>query len=260
MDTPILIGIHAVKGVGKDTTAGFIEEWTTRPTASKPTPSVVRRGFADKAKWAYARQFFPRCTMEEGIAYVDTFKDSNVHIEFPYGGLRQDGDWADQYTSLPFRLQMAQFSTDSAREIYGEDHWVDQLLPRGMDVTWTDTPAWHMSFYTKYDENTGGAADICVVTDNRFKNETVRIGEFGLKVKVRRRDAELAVIEEARREGREIHLSELGLPDEMFDVIINNDDNNMENARRRTYHLMHEIESNGIASIRAGLPLPWVIR
>lgn len=266
MDSPVLIGIHGVKGVGKDTTAGFIKEWTMRPTASKPTPSVVCRGFADKAKWAYARQFLPTCTMAEGVAFVDKYKnDPTAYIRAHYTPTLEHAT-ADPVMpeaivpSIPFRLHMAQFSTESAREIYGEDHWVDQLLPLGYDNIWKSWPAWWGSFAVKVDENSYDVPEFCVVTDNRFANETERIGLLGLKVKIRRRDAELAVVEEARREGREIHLSEVGLPDEMFDVVINNDNNNMDDARRKTFQLMYEIESNGFASIRRGVPLPWVLR
>jgi hypothetical protein len=257
VDSPILIGIHGVKRAGKDTTATFIREWVKRPTSSDPALSVVKRGFADKAKWAYARQFFPDCTMAEGIAWVDRYKETKRLIQFP------DND-EGATVSLPFRLHMAQFATDSARDIYGKDHWVDQLLPLRGTSSLAIRSGWWDEFLVEPGEGRfhgQGVADICLITDNRFENELARIEAVGgLKVKVKRRDAELAVIEEARREGREVHSSELGLPDEMFDVVLVNDDNNMDNSRRRTFQLMGEIESNGIASIRAGTPLPWVIR
>jgi hypothetical protein len=69
-----------------------------------------------------------------------------------------------------------------------------------------------------------GGADICTISDVRFPNEWRRIKDFGgLTIKVRRTNAEDAVIEEARKHGREVHRSELGLDDKHFDYIIDNE-------------------------------------
>ena len=233
MDKPILIGIHGVKRAGKDTSAHFIKEWAG---ASEPAFTTFKRGFADKAKWAYARQFYPKITMAAAIKWVDTFKESTAQIFFPDPSLASDdSEW--EYNPVPFRLGMAQFATDGARDIYGDDFWADQLLPLGM-MEHDPYPNWVTEFEI-HDPEGPRPADICLITDLRFENEVTRIHEVGGKcLKIKRREAEEAVIEEARRQGREVHRSELGLPDELFDYVINNDDNDMDKAKQRTIAIM----------------------
>jgi hypothetical protein len=78
-------------------------------------------------------------------------------------------------------------------------------------------------------------ADICMITDLRFENELERIKELGgLCWKIQRKDAEDAVIAEAEAAGKPVHRSELGIPDDLFDKVINNDDNDLDLARLRT--------------------------
>jgi hypothetical protein len=250
---PILIGIHGVKRAGKDTTAQFIKDWGLR---FEPARLVVQRGFADKAKLAFARQFFPRITEPEAIKWMDEYKDTDakVVVEFPQRP-------SQHVVEVEFRLCMAQFSTQGARDVYGWDHWADQLLP--LAPTERNPEGWRGNFLVpprNADEDPYGFADVAAITDLRFENEMERIKELGgLTVKIRRHDAEQAVIEEARARGRDVHESELGIPDDQFDVVINNNTNDMDYARRSTVLLMEEIYRNGIASIRRGNPLPWVI-
>jgi hypothetical protein len=227
MPDPILIGIAGVKGAGKDTTADFIEEFAA---ISNPALSVRRRGFGDKVKWAFARQFFPSITMEDAIKWCNLYKNSNLLFGIPH---RTD---FGRTSHVQFRDAMAQFATEGGRDIYGYDHWVDQLLPIGNDQIWGDWPLWFLEFAVKVDENSYDIPDICCITDLRFENELQRIHRLkGMCWKIRRKDAEDAVIEEARQAGREVHRSELGMPDEMFDVVIDNSDNDMEKARQRTF-------------------------
>jgi hypothetical protein len=85
-----------------------------------------------------------------------------------------------------------------------------------------------------------------------------RVKELGgLNVKIKRRDAERAVIEEAKRQGRKVHESELGMEDRLFDVVIDNSDSDLHMAHVRAVHLMNEIDRNGVASIQRGIPIPW---
>lgn len=243
MDKPILIGIHGVKRAGKNTTADFITEWAARQL---PALSTCQRGFADKAKWAFARQFFPDCTMEQAIKWVDEFKAiptaSFVSPPIRYtddSGMPIPGPLGNQV--VIFRDALAQFSTDGGRDIYGDDHWVDLLLPMPLAV-YDDASrhryreAWHQEFLAQGRRaSSARIADLCLVTDLRFDNELDRIKNLGgYNIKVRRKDAEDAVIAEAKAKGREVHRSELGIPDDRFDIVINNDDNDMEMARVRS--------------------------
>lgn len=232
MDKPILIGIHGVKRAGKDTTANFIEEWAARQV---PALSTCRRGFADKVKLAFARQFFPDITMERAIAWCDEHKLSeSAHFR----GCDKQGDFMPP---TQFRDAMRQFSTEGARDVYGFDFWVDMLLP--LNILESDpvhVPVWQRNFEGRYHDGTIRPqkvylADICMITDLRFENELHRIKKLGgLCWKVRRKEAEEAVIAEAKAAGKPVHRSELGLHDCLFDEVLNNDDNDLVLARHRT--------------------------
>lgn len=233
----ILIGLHGVKRAGKDTTADFFTEFAE---ASDPALSVVRRGFADKGKWAFMRQFIPNISMSDAIKIVDRFKeDEEAFLTYPFVNI-VSGDI--QHATITFRNALAQFCTEGGRDVYGLDHWVDQLLPLDFDKLWPQYQAWQMSFVRKLDENSAAPADVCLIRDLRFDNEMERIARCGgVKVKIRRKDAEDAVIEEAKRQGREVHRSELGIPDEQFDFVINNDDNDLALAKERSREVWEAI-------------------
>jgi len=233
----ILIGLHGVKRAGKDTTADFFTEFAE---ASDPALSVVRKGFADKGKWAFMRQFVPDMTEDHAIKIVDRFKeDEEAYITFPTVSLVGPQAFQGQIT---FRNALAQFCTEAARDIYGDDFWVDQLLPEGIDPAWPNYQAWQTKFLCKRKAAYDAPADVCLIRDLRFHNEALRIKMLGgFNIKVRRKDAEDAVVEQAARQGREVHRSELGLPDSLFDFIINNDDNDLVLAKKRTREVWEEI-------------------
>lgn len=230
-NTPILIGIHGVKRAGKDTTANFVEEWASRQV---PALSTCRRGFADKAKWAFARQWFPKITMEDSIKWVDRFKDvPGATFTSPPVGYTDDSGMpiaGPLPTQIQFRVALKQFCTDGGRDIYGDDFWVDQLLPDHGLVGIRPggyAAAWHHYNF--------GRADICLITDMRFPNEVQRIRDLGgICWAVRRKDAEDVVIEEAKALGSEIHRSDLVLPGSLFEEVFCNDDNDLVLARHRT--------------------------
>jgi hypothetical protein len=157
---------------------------------------------------------------------------------------------------------MDQFATESARDIYGEDHWVDMLLPKQDD---RHVEGWRESFMTPPktpDDDPYSIADICCINDLRAENEVIRVKSIpnSLCVKIKRRDREAEVRAQYAAQGRDIHLFAQELPDGFFDVIIYNDDNDMDNAYLRTKLMMGEIERNGIQSIKRGHPIPWEIQ
>src|SRR5689334_8033793 len=94
-----------------------------------PALTARKRGFADKAKLVFARQFFPKIAMHDAIYWVDRLKESDAVITAP--GAPGSG-FAP--VSIPFRLCMAQNATEGGRQIYGGYHWVDQLLPLGSAI------------------------------------------------------------------------------------------------------------------------------
>lgn len=227
---PVLIGIHALKQSGKSTAHAFVQEW-----AGALSLSVAGRGFADHAKWMWTRQFFPDCTLQEAVAYVDKYKESDASIAFP--SMVGKGP-----VTIPFRRCMAQFATEGGRELVGDDFWVDLLLPFGRFGPYNEEPAWWPSFTVPAQEIDGrikNVADICVITDVRFENEVKRIKEVGgVCWKINREQAREAVIREAKEQQRSIHASELGLPDHLFDEVFDNS-GSMANFKVR---LLIEIE------------------
>jgi hypothetical protein len=262
VDEPRLIALHGARGAGKDTTYDFMVKWCAK---SDPALSAVRRGFADKMKWAYMRQWVPDCTMEWAINFIDQWKNDpdatciGVHVE-----ITGDQAWAKSNVFIPgvnFRDHMNQFATESAREVYGDDHWVDQVLP--LAPTPHNPEGWRGNFLVPprtANEDPYSFAHFAVITDLRAYNELGRVKELGgLCVKIKRRDAEKAEAAYYESRGLPRHLFAQELPDEEFHVVINNDNNNMDDAYVRTAHLMHEIDYNGIASIKRGRPIPWRI-
>jgi len=234
----VIIGLHSVKNGGKNTTADFISAWC----ASRHL-TCKQGSFAAKAKWAFTRQFFPDCTMEWAIEWFDSNKNNdNIRVVIEHRRYP-----SDHGADVQIRQCMAQFATEGGRDIYGYDHWVNQFLPDDKIIFAEflkdeyNYHTWHESFTID-----GGrrVAHVCPITDVRFENEVERIHKLhGIAIKIRRKDAEDAVIEEFKQQGKEIHRSELGLPDEMFDFVINNDDNDMDLARQRTESVLNGIHS-----------------
>ena len=271
MDEPSLIALHGARGAGKDTTYQFIADWCAK---SDPALSAVRASFADRMKWAYMRMWVPDCTMEWAIDFIDQWKnnpDASVSgivkdAVMAGSGLTGKEEWKPNMDaiflrSVSFRDHMNQFATESAREVYGNDHWVDQVLP--LEPTSRNPEGWRGSFLVSPrtpEEDPYSFAHFAVITDLRADNEMERVKELGgLCVKIRRREAEEKQRAYYEARGEDPHLFSSELPDEEFHVILNNNDNNMDNSYRRTAHLMSEIKRNGIASIKRGVPIPWVI-
>lgn len=218
MNQPLLIGISGVKQAGKGEAAHCIQQW-----AASLGYTAFDRGFADKVKWAFARIFFPDITMADAIEWV------NAHKNDPHLKVVIESDLYPQQHlgEITLRTALTHVGTEGGRDVYGDDHWVTQLLPYGMTSKNNDPtyPLWNEEF---------NLADFCTISDLRFENEMARIKTIqpSITVKIRRREAELAVIEEYKRQGKEIHRSELGMPDEEYDYVINNDGSKEELALR----------------------------
>jgi hypothetical protein len=259
---PNLIALHGVKGAGKSTTYQFIADWCV---GSSPALSAVQRGFADKAKLAYMRQWVPDCTMEWAIAFVDQWKnDPDAKCIGVTSQLTDDLAWRESSVfigSVSFRQHLAHFATEGARYVYGDDFWVDQLLPQ--QPTPNHPEGWRGNFLVpprSAEEDPYSFAHFAVIADLRFVNELERVHSLGgICVKISRSDAELAVVEEAHSRGRQIHASELGITDDLFDVVLCNDDNDLEQARERTERLMEAIIDEGVVYVQSTQGSPWRI-
>ena len=196
-----LIGLHGLPGAGKDTAADAIERWCEARGVSS-----CRQGFAYRAKWAFARQFFPDIGMMDAVRWVDDIKrDAFVEVKSPRG-----------HDAPPTKLRDAfrWFCTEGHRDLDfmgGENHWVNALLPVPHAVhddasRHPITDAWWHNF---------GCAAICPVIDVRFVNEAQRIRDLGGVI--------WEVVRDDVTEGSD-HRSDHRLPQELIDRTFENNE------------------------------------
>lgn len=148
----LLIGVTGQKRSGKGEVAGFIKDW-----AAKQGLTASERGFSDLLKWSAYRLFKSDCTMNEGIDWCDRFKQD--------GSLQtSNGEFSRSYRHLGGREFLQRYGTEAHREVFGQDFWVDGLLP-------LDDPD---RLRSNFDHATIG-----IISDLRFDNEAERIKELG---------------------------------------------------------------------------------
>jgi hypothetical protein len=184
-----VIGLTGPARSGKDTVARMIAE-------ELPAINVRREGFADKLKVSAARALGHDGTPAQCIAWCD--------------GLKVDGD-VDSWVGGPDRSHynlcgrqfLQRYGTEAHREVFGEDFWLDAVLPMdGYRASEALRPC-----------PTRDDCDVLVISDVRFENEAQRVRDYGGEIwKVYRPDV-LPVTS---------HASEAGLPPDLIDVLIPN--------------------------------------
>jgi hypothetical protein len=192
----VLIALSGRKGAGKDTAFEVIKDWSARRGAL-----AVRRGFADKLKLSAARIFNPDVELEEALVIANDLKLDGVYIEVvaePEHGI------ATTLADCTGREFLQRFGTEAHRDVFGEDFWVDQLLPQVI--------GWQENF--RPDPVLPELPAFAVITDCRFENEARRVKKLG------------GVVWEIDRpsddEGDD-HSSEKPLPRNLVDLTIVND-------------------------------------
>jgi hypothetical protein len=199
-----LIGLAGLKTSGKDTTCQIIKDLTEDKT-------VERAAFADSLKIFAARVIGIR--EGEEIASMERFKNTGKIQVFdtpPDNGL--NSIW------ITTGRQYLQNIGGAARDVFGDQFWIDQVLPYPTYVT--------LGFPVQYNEEANNAAlralyptaDIVVITDVRYPNEASRITELG------------GEIWQINRPGLESdgHASETPLDYEWVDKVIDNDGSEAE--------------------------------
>jgi hypothetical protein len=194
----VLLGLHGRKGAGKDAAFGFAREW-----AADRGLRAERRGFADYLKLSFARLFLPNVALEEAVIWCDELKTakSNSKLEMEWSRGQVDDTTTTIQHRISGRVAMQRFGTESHRDVFGPDFWVDALLPfENWEGEFNRNP-----FLVEQ-------TDICVVTDVRFENEAERIHALGGQVwKI---DRPLKNVDQ--------HVSEVPLDDEFIDRVIPN--------------------------------------
>lgn len=202
----IVVGLHGLKTAGKNTASEFIVRW-----AAERGVHVVQRGFADLLKLSAYRIFDPNCTLAEAVAWADEIKFTG-HVEVYLEP--DDSPGAEDRAAKPInfvtgREFLQQYGTEAHRDVFGDNFWVDQLLPfdelaRIRAVTKFD--AYHDDY--RYPE-------ICCVTDLRFANEAERIRDP-------RVGGIVARIDRPMPDDGDKHASEKPLADRLVDYAIRN--------------------------------------
>lgn len=219
----ILIGLTGRRGAGKDTAFQFISEW-----ASERGLSAHRRGFADSLKLSFARMFIPDISLEEAVNWCDELKRDwepggayrPAQLTVRWGRVDSHSTLTEIKHQISGRQALQRYGTEGHRDVFGDDFWVDALLPTDMlppaggstEGTIGDMlnqPSWPMNFRGPLQAE---APDICVVTDTRFDNEARRINDLG------------GAVWEIDRGKTDIdgHRSEDGIMGELVDLVIDN--------------------------------------
>jgi hypothetical protein len=165
----MIIGLHGNKRAGKDTAYEFIKS---------AYPDAVRLAFADKIKESLAALF------GVSIREINTLKEEKGVFKI------QSESFQHSYTWRSFAQR---YGTEAHRDIFGENFWVDMILPKESDSIPDD--------------------ELLIVTDVRFKNEAERIKHLG---------GYIIYINRLNLLNNDSHISEERLSDEYFSYIINN--------------------------------------
>jgi hypothetical protein len=191
---PALIGLHGRQRAGKDTAFGFVQEWATERGVH-----AARRGFADLLKLSCARLFDPTFNHMEAISWCNRLKfDGMLTLKVRLDGGDTTNRSVVETINVSGRALLQRFGTESHRDVFGDDFWVDALLPTGFEPTaiagWSSAvasgeaskpethlnPLWVKSFTDgPFVEN---IPQVCVITDVRFENEAQRIKALGGEV------------------------------------------------------------------------------
>lgn len=180
-----LLGLAGRKVAGKDTFARLLIEEGERQGIR-----VVRAAFADKMKVSAARSLGYLGSPEECVAEMDALKEGGYLAVMVPGTV----EVARRVSGREF-LQW--FGTEGHRDVFGQDFWVDALLPLGVG-------RWEARFE---------GVDLIVVSDCRFVSEAERVRSLGGRI--------LRIGRDLLDDGDQ-HASEAGLPVEYIHEAVDN--------------------------------------
>ena len=227
-----LLALTGARGSGKDTAFSFIHEWGLERGVS-----VGRRGFADPLKFSFARLFLPDCTLEEAVQWCDEIKMaeslSAISAEW-YRGDAHAGETETKIThSITGRTALQRYGTESHRDVFDNNFWVDALLPDAIDPA-TGEHVWPQRFRMSLVPD---PPEICVVTDCRFPNEAERVRWLGGKI--------WRIVRYPHEDLGDGHRSEQGLdPDLFIDRDIENVTDDRQAMRTEIYGVMDRLMEN----------------
>src|SRR5215831_5913870 len=162
-DRTMIIGLSGLKQSGKDTIAAYLVK----------EHGFERKAFADPLKQSVAALF------DIPFSVVDKYKLDDlctVNIEAGFGA----------FHDMTFRTFLQRYGTESHRDVFGQDFWVDLTLPV-------------QGFYP-------GRA--IVVTDVRFREEAERVKFLGGRIIYVQRD-EAALVNKDQHRSEDIDFANL---------------------------------------------------
>ena len=169
-----LIGIHGYKRAGKHETAYAISDLLE---VMGETARI--RAFADKMKVAAAKALGYDGEDGDLIVLIDKMKDDGGQVTSEY------------VTNAPFsglpiiaqqRLKGRQFLVtfgQGMRAVFGQDFWVNQVLPNPATHEYAEHPDWYQIMR---DEMASEYGDALLIPDVRMPNEAQRIIDLGGEV------------------------------------------------------------------------------
>jgi hypothetical protein len=164
-----LIGFNGFKGSGKNTSANILSE-----IYGDGSGVVYQVGFADKVKIAAARALgFLDASPRECIALMDEAKERWL-IDY-----RTEDDVV-QLGTITGRQYLQNIGVEM-RKLFGEDFWVDQVLPTPTPLVPSGSP-WAVKQSQEALASRYPDVDCLAITDLRFQNEAKRILDLGGEV------------------------------------------------------------------------------
>jgi hypothetical protein len=199
-----IVGINGLKQSGKGTSASLLRELADDRI-------VYEIGFADKLKILASRLLgYEDRDPREAIARMDEAKlswDIGVRKLSPAESARFPDVW-EPVTQLSGRSFLQNLGNE-ARQLFGDNFWIDQVLPRPLYHPDPETRTIHagQALAERYPD-----VDVVVITDLRYENEAVRVKQLG------------GVVWEVVRPGVESdgHITEQPLPDVLIDHVLHN--------------------------------------
>lgn len=193
----MILGLNGLKGSGKDTVAAYLIK----------EHGFERRAFADPLKKSIAAFF------DIPFHKVDEYKnDPHMRIELRKYSSLEDSVQVLKGSGMSFREGLQRYGTESHRDVFGEDFWVDMTLPAD-------------AFYT---------GRKIAITDLRFENETQRVRDVGGFV---------VNIWRPGLDDTDQHSSESSLPDNMIDYYLVND-GTLDDLNERVERMLTDLGTN----------------
>jgi hypothetical protein len=173
----MIVGLHGLKNSGKDTVAAYLIK----------RYGFERRAFADPLKKSVA------ALLDIPYHVIDKWKnDPRIVVDVQMKDGNVIGGIGDTLSTHTFREFLQRYGTESHRDVFGENFWVDQTLPTS-------------GYYS---------GKKIVVTDCRFIEEARRIRSIG---------GFIVEVQRPGLESKDQHRSEQPLPVDIIDYVLVND-------------------------------------